>query len=248
MEISFLLWIFPWLVVGDFFGWRVVEGRAFLCKLVLGANQARPPLSSCSPIKTGTNAILNVLCLWIRAGIIPTMRDAQRRRETMAGWAGRTWGAVQAAPVAFLHSDPCWGLDPGGPWLLWVAQKSHSHLSPPTCTPPPQARAQSLLLLGPPAELWLHLQGSHGVLRCFWNHTCLETLKRTGQPRLDWAQVVFCVIGLAWVWHCYNMNVMTFFMTSQNCVQVLLFTDTTPIITNVGLTPKLAFCFTNSHQ
>lgn len=41
-----------------------MEGRAFLCKLVLGADPARPPLFSCSPIKTETNAILQCTVPW----------------------------------------------------------------------------------------------------------------------------------------------------------------------------------------
>lgn len=41
-----------------------VEGRAFLFKPVLGADQARPPVSPWSPIKTATNAIPQCTAPW----------------------------------------------------------------------------------------------------------------------------------------------------------------------------------------
>lgn len=73
-------------------------------------------------------------------------------------------------------------------------------------------------------------------------------LFKSVHPGLDWAQFFFCLMDLAWLWHYYWKSVMTFIMMSQDCVQVPFFTDPTPIITNVGLTPKLAFSFTKSNQ
>lgn len=41
-----------------------MEGRAFLCKPVLGADEPRPPVSPCSPRKTTMNAIPQYAVPW----------------------------------------------------------------------------------------------------------------------------------------------------------------------------------------
>lgn len=171
-----------------------MEGRAFLCKPVLGADEPRPPMSPCSPLKTATNPIPQCAVPWIYAGIRPAVRGCTEE-ETEELWLFNSVCSEQAelgGLLQLIQGHLC-TLIPGGDWTPvdqgcceW--HKSHCHLSPAF---PLQARAQSLCWDPQQSSDW-HLQGSLGVLRCSWNFY-LEALKRMGQPGLDWAQFVFCL-------------------------------------------------------